>query len=363
MDKKTQKRRRGLPTEFSEAARARLIVAAFILLLAGGTTGYMLLERMTLLNAFYMTVITLATVGYAEVEPLTDAGKIFTVLLIFGGVGIIAYGLGSLIEFLVGGYMTGMFRRRAMTRLMHNLESHFIVCGFGRVGQAVAQELAAQDTAFVVVDQDPAAAERAGEKGYLVVTGDASDDEVLREAGIERAAGLVSTLGTDAGNVFVTLTARVVNPRLLIVARASTEETENKLARAGADHVISPYFIGGRKMATLLMKPLVSNYLDVVTGGGELEFRLEEFDLDGSCLVLGRSIQELQVRKQTGSSILAVRRRKTGRFDTNPSPELVLEQGDAIIAIGTAEEIARLERLLGCRSVTSRGDGSQPKKE
>jgi voltage-gated potassium channel len=227
------------------------------------------------------------------------------------------------------------------------------------VGQAVADELSAQGNAFAVVDLDPVAVQRAEEAGYLVVSGDATDDDVLRQAGIERASGLVSTLGTDAGNVFVTLTARVVNPRLLIVARTNSEETENKLARAGADHVISPYYIAGRKMATHLMKPLVSDYLDVVTGGGELEFRLEEFDLDQTCQAIGHSIEELQVRSRTGASILAVRRGETRSFDTNPSPELVLQQGDAIIAIGTAEEIAGLEGLFGCRPGSPRGDSSQ----
>ena len=174
---------------------------------------------------------------------------------------------------------------------------------------------------------------------------------MLEAAGITRAKGLVAAVGSDAGNIFVTLSARVLNPELLIVARASSEDTVNKLERAGADHVVSPYGIGGKRMATLMLKPLVSDYLEVVTGGGELEFRVEEFELNAQCCAIGQSIEDLGVRKRTGATILAVRHARTGAFDTNPSPESRLSPGDMIIAIGTPVEITRLEELIGAPAV------------
>jgi voltage-gated potassium channel len=183
----------------------------------------------------------------------------------------------------------------------------------------------------------------------LVIEGDATDDECLRQAGLEYARGLVAAIGTDADNVFLALTARVMNPKVLIVARANTEESINKLKRAGADHVVTPHGIGGRKMATLLLNPLVSDYLDVVTGNGEVSFRLEEFALNETCAAQGRSIKELDIRSRTGATILAVRRGVTGSFDTNPSPDTVLAKDDVLIAIGTRDEVASLEEIFGCR--------------
>jgi voltage-gated potassium channel len=236
-------------------------------------------------------------------------------------------------------------------RQVDRLEGHYIICGFGRVGESVARDFLAHRTKFLIVDNDEDSATRAEADGFLVVRGDAAADEVLEAAGIAKAKGLVAAVGSDAGNLFVTLSARVLNPGLLIVARASSEDTVNKLERAGADHVVSPYAIGGRRMATLMLQPLVSDYLEVVTGGGELEFRLEEFELKDQCCAIGESIEDLGVRKRTGASILAVRHARTGVFDTNPSPEARLGPGDKIIAIGTPVEITRLEELIGARAL------------
>lgn len=234
-----------------------------------------------------------------------------------------------------------------MNRKLRALNGHYLVCGYGRVGKSVAERFAEKNASFVVVERDPQRAAVAEDEGCLVVAGDATEDEILEEAGVRRARGLVAALGSDADNVFVTLSAKGLNPGLLVVARASSDEAAAKLRRAGAEHVISPYTIGGRKMATLLLHPLVSDYLDVVTGGGQVEFRLQEFALNDTCQVKGRSIGELKIRSRTGATILAVRH-KSGTFDTNPSPDLVLQEGDMIIAIGTPEEMARLEELFSC---------------
>jgi voltage-gated potassium channel len=331
----------------TELRTGLVVVAAIIAVIVVGTVGYMVIEGQDLLPSLYMTVTTIFTVGFGEVFPLSTAGVIFTIILILGGVGTILYGIGRMVEFVIGGQLTGVFRRRAVKRQVDKLEGHYILCGFGRVGQAVARQFVLHRAPFVVVEDDPDALDRAAAEGCLVVRGDASSDDVLEEAGIRRAKGLIAAVGSDAGNIFVTLSARVLNTELLIVARASSDDTVSKLERAGADHVVTPYGIGGKRMATLMLKPLVSDYLEVVTGGGELEFRLEELQLTPRCCSVGQSIADLAVRKRTGATILAVRHASTGAFDTNPSPDLRLQSGDMIIAIGTPAEIAKLEELIG----------------
>jgi voltage-gated potassium channel len=272
---------------------------------------------------------------------------VFTLALIIGGVGTILYGLGSMVEFVVGGQLSGAYRRRVVKKQVDKLEGHYIICGYGRVGQSVARHLSTHKASFLVVDSDPASLTRAEDDGLRVVRGDATTDETLDAAGIRRAKGLITAVGSDAGNIYVTLSARVLNPQLLIVARAGSEDTVSKLKRAGADRVVSPYGIGGKQMATLMLKPLVSDYLDVVTSGGELEFRMEELELTPVCCAIGQSIEDMAVRKRTGATILAVRHGQTGVFDSNPSPEVILEPGDTIIAIGTPAEIIKLEELVG----------------
>ena len=324
-----------------------IVLAAIVAVVIIGTVGFMLIEGWGLLDSLYMTVTTIFTVGFGEVHPLSRGGSVFTLLLIVGGVGTILYGIGAMVEFVIGGQLTGVFRRRAVRRQVDKLEGHYIICGYGRVGETVARHFTNEKAKFVIVDNDPEALARAEAEGFLVVRGDAAADDVLEAAGVARAKGLVAAVGSDAGNIFVTLSARVLNPGLLIVARAGSEDTQSKLERAGADHVVSPYGIGGRRMATLMLKPLVSDYLEVVTGGGELEFRVEELELNTGCCSIGRSIKDLRIRERTGATILAVRRAHTGVFETNPSPEVPLDPGDKIIAIGTPPEITKLEELIG----------------
>jgi voltage-gated potassium channel len=326
------------------------VLIAIVVVVVIGTGGFMLIEGWGLLESIYMTITTIFTVGFGEVHPLSRGGSVFTIALILGGVGTILYGIGAMVEFLIGGQLTGAFRRRTVRRQVNKLEGHYIICGYGRVGEAVARHFLAHGARFAVIDSEQEALDRASGDGFLVVRGDAASDEVLEAAGVRRAKGLVAAVASDAGNIFVTLSARVLNPGLLIVARASSEDTINKLERAGADHVVTPYGIGGKRMATLILKPLVSDYLEIVTGGGELEFRVEELELNQSCCSVGKSIADLAVRQRTGSTILAVRHASTGAFDTNPSAELRLQSGDMIIAIGTPAEIAKLEELVGAPS-------------
>jgi voltage-gated potassium channel len=331
------------------------VVAAILMVVLIGTVGYMVLFDFGFMDALYQTVTTITTVGFMEVQPLSTGGRIFTMVLILCGAGVILYGLGTIVEYAIKAQLSGVFKRRAVRKQVDRLENHYIICGYGRVGESVARHFATQDAPFVIVDNDPASLTRAEGDGYLVVEGDATNDEALEAAGIKKAKGVVAAVGSDAGNIYVTLSARVLNPWLLIVARASSEDTASKLKRAGADRVVSPYGIGGRQMAVLMLKPLVSDYLDVVTGDGALEFRVEELKLTEKCCAVGRSIKDMSVRKTTGATILAVRRGETGSFDTNPSPEAVLQSGDTIIAIGTPSEITRLEELVGAVRVPQVG--------
>lgn len=341
----------------ADGRRLVALVVALVVVLVVGTLGYVIIEGWSVFEAFYMVVITLSTVGFREVREISDAGRLFTILLILGGVSILAYAVATLIEFVVSGQLSGLYRRRAVRKEIAALSGHFIICGYGRVGESVAREFAASGAAFVVIDSDPEAFEHLEQAGYLHLQGDASDDDILEEAGIQKARGLVAAVDSDADNTFVILSARVLRPDLLIVGRANSEESLRKVRKAGADHVISPYSIGGKKMATLMLKPLVNDYLEVVTGGGEIEFRLEEFALNDTCEIVGRSIAELEIRKRTGATVLAVRHGDSGLFDTNPNPDLTLDDGDVIIAIGTPVDIANLEELFACRISPVSGRG------
>ena len=229
-----------------EARTGLWVLAAIVAVVVVGTVGYTLIEGWGPLDSLYMTVITIFTVGFGEVHPLSTAGSVFTLALIVGGVGTILYGLGSMVEFVVGGQLSGAYRRRVVKKQVDKLEGHYIICGYGRVGEAVASHFATHKASFVVVDSDVASLARAEADGLLVVNGDATTDETLEAAGIKRAKGLITAVGSDAGNIYVTLSARVLNPQLLIVARAGSEDTVSKLKRAGADRVVSPYGIGGQ---------------------------------------------------------------------------------------------------------------------
>lgn len=324
----------------------RILVLAGILvaIVFAGTIGFMLLEGENVLDAFFMSVVLISTVGIG-VAPESSGGKFLAIAIIASGVGTLFYAFGIFIEFLVGGYLADLLEERSMKKKIAELSGHYLICGYGRVGEQVGKEFVRSGKEFVVVDSNPDSIARCKDDGYLHVEGDAADDEVLHKAGLNRAKGLVACVDSDADNVFVTLSARVLCPDLWIVARANTEESRSKLRKAGADKVVSPYAIGGREMATLMLKPMVSDYLDVVTGGGELELRVEQFELLPESPVIGKSIIQLKIRQETGANVLAVR--KDGRpFDTNPQPDTVLEKSDIIIAAGTPGEIQALEQLL-----------------
>ncbi len=325
--------------------RILLILSLFFGVFSAGVIGYLYLEKISFLDACYMTLITISTVGFKEVKPLSTEGKIFTMVLIVAGVGVLFYTLGTAIEFFFEGHLTGFLELRRRRKMINHLVNHYIVCGYGRVGEQVAKELKKNKAPFVVIDIDSEKIEKCKKEGFLYLFGNASKEEMLIQAGVKKAKGLVAAVDTDADNVFVVLTARVLNPNLFIVARANEEETEEKLLKAGANRVVSPAVIGGRRMSNLLIRPLVCDYLDIVTHGHELEFQLEEQIISPNSILCGKSISENKLREKTGVLILAVKK-KAGEFNTNPAPTTLLESGDTIVVMGTKGQLESLQNLL-----------------
>jgi len=322
--------------------RIRLALLLVLCVLVAGTAGYIGLG-FGVLDAVYQTVTTVTTVGFREVHPLTPAGKIFTIVLILAGVGTALYAFGVIIETLVEGHLRRHIERRRMERNIARMTGHTIVCGWGRVGRAVARYLAGQGSDVVVVDHDAA---RLDGLPYPCIVGDVTDDDVLRRAGLMRARALVAAINTDAENVYVTLSARALRPDLVIVARARTEESEPKLLRAGATRVVNPQRIGGQRIAAAAAQPNVVEFLDVVMHDGSLEFRLEEVPVRGGSRLADRSLSQAQVGETTGALVLAVRDR-AGAFLTNPPERTPLQAGAVLIAIGTAPQLAALRAAAG----------------
>ena len=332
----------------------RALLALGVITVAGAL-GYMVFEGWSFTDALYMTVITLTTVGYTEVRPLDTTGQLWTMTLLITGVGTLFYAAVSSVELVVEGTIGGYFGRRRMQTAIGKLSDHYILCGYGRVGRQVAAEFARDGVPFVVVDQDPEIVEECVAEGYLALLGEASDDGRLEEAGVRRAKGLVAAVDSDADNVFVVLSARKLNPRLNIVARASSDESAAKLEMAGADRTLSPYAVGGRRLASLATQPLIVDFLEIVTRGEEgIEFRLEEFGVPEDSFIAGHTIGELRIGEKTGAMILATRNRY-GTFDTTPSASDRIRAGDTLIVLGTREQISRLEQLMGGEEVV---DGS-----
>ena len=313
-------------------------VGLLALVVVIGSIGYVLLG-FGALDAVYQTVTTITTVGFREVEPLDRNGKIFTIVLILAGVGTALYTLTVLLELLVEGHLGLAVERRRMDKRIASFQGHVIVCGWGRVGRAIARELALGGKQVVIVDQD--SDRLATITAYPYIHGDAADDDVLRHAGIERASALVAAVSTDAGNLYITLSGRSLCPELFIVARAREESSAAKLKRAGADRVVNPQEIGGARMAAFLVQPNVTDFLDVVMHDHEMELRLEEIEVAPDSPLAGISVAQAAVRDQTGALILALRD-PTGGFITTPEAGTVMHTGQILIAIGTPAQLAAL---------------------
>jgi len=325
----------------------RVLIAVSVLLAVViiGTIAYAALGPASLLDALYMTVITITTVGYRETVPVNVGTTVFTILLIFVGVGGIGYSFGVIVDFIIEGQMRAILEGRRMQKSISQLKDHYVVAGMGRVGSVVANELADAGVPFVMIDSCETCREDAEELGWLLVHGDATDERVLLDAGIERARGLVTALDTDADNLFVSLTARTLNPSVRIVARSSSLASESKILRSGADRVITPNVIGGQRMAAMLLKPAVADYLDVVTQSEGIEFRIDAVTVGESSELAGRSIRESHLYDRTGVFVLAIRRAGEP-IKTGPAASDVLLVGDELIVLGTQEHCSALEALV-----------------
>jgi voltage-gated potassium channel len=334
--------------------RSRHVVLGFAAL-AGvvivGTVGYVVLG-FGVLDAVYQTVTTITTVGFREVEPLDGAGQIFTIVLILAGVGTALYTLTVGLEALVEGHIGEAMGRRRMDKQIGALDGHVIVCGWGRVGRAAARELESAGKPVVVIDSD---AERAAliPRSYPHVHGDASDDDVLDEAGIDRAAALVAAVSTDAANLFITLSGRSLRSDLFIVSRAREESSVNKLLRAGADRVVNPQEIGGARIAAFVSRPRVTDFLDVVMHTRETELVLEEISLAPESQLVGLSLGEAKVRDRTGALVLAVHDPTVGLV-SNPGASVVMNAGQTLLAIGTPAQLENLTQIAGADATASR---------
>ena len=329
--------------------RVKLIGALLFLLLilSVGTLGYRLLEpQVNWFQAFYMTVITISTVGFGEIPGLGLLGRAFTVALIICGIGLVSYVFFAISQTVVEGEIMSYFGRRKLDKRIAALKDHVILCGFGRVGEIVAAELGKFGRPFVVVEQDPEREEALERCKYLYVIGDAAKDDVLEQAGIGRASALISCTHPDAQNIYITLTARELNSKLKILSRAYKEDAEKRLSRAGADKVIYPDRIGGMRIALSLLKPALMSFMEVLAESyddGEIE--VDEFTIGERCSIIGRSLVEAQFRQNFNLIVIAIRK-ADGAMQFNPGRDAVIEVGDTLIAIGMRGDLKALARRL-----------------
>lgn len=320
-----------------------LLIILLVLLLGGGTLGYSSIEGWPLFESLYMTVITLATVGFKEVHDLSYSGKVFTIILIITGTGTIAYTISFMVQFMVEGQLRRLLGRRKLQKQISNLKGHYIICGYGRIGRLVSREFASKPIPFIVVEQDLQRCEQLDEQGYLYVQGDATCDDILEKAGIHSAKGLISAVTSDSSNVFITLTARGINPDLYILARSSDDNADVKLIRAGANKVISPYTIGASRIAQAILRPSVVDFIDIAIGRDNFELQIEEILVRASSSLAGKTLISSALRKELGLMIVGIKRNE--RMNFNPDPNTEIAPNDILIALGEPEAIKNLERI------------------
>ena len=320
-----------------------LILIGFII--SFGTAGYIFIEGWSFLDSLYMTVITLSTVGYREIRELSDAGRWFTIILIIGGVGTMLYALSTGARFMLEGELQEIYGRRRLEKKMKELKDHYIICGYGRMGKIIVKELKDERVKFVVIEKDPVIHEK---EEAFVIAGDATQDEILKEVGIERAKGLITVLSTDAENLYVVLSAKGLNPHLFIVARAGEEGSEQKLLRAGADRVISPYHIGGLRIAHTVLKPAVVDFIELATKSGNIDLQLEEITIPDLSDYSGLSLDQCGFGKELGVIIVGIKK-PTGDMKFNPTYLTLIEPGDTLIALGEVSKLKVLEEMIAAK--------------
>jgi voltage-gated potassium channel len=314
------------------------------LLFLAGTIGYAAIEGWPVFDAFYMTVITLTTVGYGETHPLSNSGRAFTIALLLSGVFVLLYAATEVVRGVVSGEVRKALGRQIMERALAELKDHFIVCGYGRMGRRVGAEFSAAALPFVVIDRGAASLEGFDVPHGIALAGDATSDDVLLRAGVRRARALVTVLASDADNLYITMSARLLNDRLFIVARAESEAAEQKLVRAGANRVVSPYAIGGFQVAQAVLRPTVVDFIELATAAEHLELQLEEVQITPRSPLAGTTLKNSRLRQDRGIIIVAIKRR-SGQMAYNPPADAVMEAGDILITLGHREQLDHLDRV------------------
>jgi len=323
-----------------------LFIAPLLVFLVIGPVGYIFLEETSFLDGLYLTIITISTVGYGDIAPTTVPGRFFTVLLIFSGVGYVMYIFSQITEAMVEGGLQRFVEKRRMQKKMTRLQDHYIVCGFGRIGQEICSILQENNRTFVVIENDDEVLRELDELGYIALQGDASDDDVLLKAGIKNARGLVAVVSTDAENLYITLTARGLNSQLFILTRSSgTPGVAKKLKRAGATKVISPYSIGARRMAQLIVRPTVVDFLDLAMQARELGLCMEELLVTKQASFIDKTLMQSGLRSKYDIIVVAIKRPDTPMI-FNPGPDSKILQDDILIVLGDNQQISALEKTL-----------------
>lgn len=324
----------------------KIAVFCLISVVLVGVSGYMFIEGMGFLDALYMAVITLSTVGFSEIRTLSDSGRLFTIFLIILGVVGIAYSLRMIIEFVLDEKLGELWRTKKMRDKIEKLENHYIICGYGRIGSEIGSEFIERKIPFVVIEKSAEVIEKRKNDDILYIEGDAEENDVLLGAGIERAKALLSVLSSDAENVFVTLSAKALNPNIIVATRATDEQAGEKLKRAGADKVICPYTIGGRRLAAVVLKPTVIDFLDTVVSAGTMELQMEEIQVQSGSNMVEKSLADAKIRQGSGAIIVAIFDHKA-HLKINPAPTQEIFTGDILIALGTNSQLKRLKEMSG----------------
>ncbi|BHH85640.1 potassium channel family protein [Desulforhopalus sp. 52FAK] len=323
--------------------KLKISLGLLLATIAFGTGGYVLFEDMPVFEAFYMTLITISTVGFSEIQPLSDVGRGITILIIVLGISLLTYTLGQVARIFVEGELRKILGRRKLEKQIAEVKNHYIICGYGRIGSIIAAELTAAEIPIVVLEQEEERVATLEAENILYLCRDATSDEALLEAGLERAIGLVTAVSSDANNVFISLSAKGLRPDIFILARASDESNESKLLRAGATKVVCPYQIGGKRMAEILHKPTVMDFLERVMVNEELDLQIEECMISEGSPIAGASLVESRLRQKYGVIIVAIKR-KCGKMVFNPGPEETFIAGDVLVVIGKKTELLKMSR-------------------
>jgi voltage-gated potassium channel len=324
--------------------KIRVALFGLLIIILVGTFGYQLIEGWNFLESLYTTIQTISTVGYGDYTPQTGEGKLFTIILIIFGVGTMLYTVGMLAETMIEGRLRALAGKGKQGKMIEKMKNHYIICGCGRIGQLICRELKADKMEFIVIDSDPEVIQKIEEEGFVYYRGDATQDKSLLGAGIKRAKGIICVLPTDAENLYVILTAKELNPDIYVLSRSEEEESEHRLLRAGADRVMSPYILGGMRMAMAILRPAMLDFIEITTSRQSLELRMEEMSVCDGSPIIGKSLEESEIRHNFGLIIVAVKK-ESGKMIFNPLASYVIEKGDKLIAMGEDDNVSRFTKV------------------